>query len=83
MLPNVKIILNGSPNINFLKENNYLINNPKPLKKYELEIIKKIAYSDETIQCTSCKYCENVCPKGFKIYEIFENYNEAILNRTS
>lgn len=81
MLPNVKLVLNGSTSIQQLKENQQLLNSGDILTKAEVELIKNIAYADTTIKCTGCKYCNGVCPQGFKLYDIFATYNQAILNK--
>lgn len=43
LLPNVKLILNGATDLEQLQANNQMINNPGPITKHELEVMKKIA----------------------------------------
>ena len=79
-LPNVKLILNGSNNIIQLIQNENIINSNIPLTKSELNTIKQeyLPKLQSYINCTGCKYCNNICPNQLKIWEIFQNYNQAL-----
>lgn len=78
-LDNVKLILSGMSNMSQMKENINFFCRTKPISDSRLKLvdIAKSKLDEELfIPCTKCNYCRE-CPKGVKIPEIFEAYNEA------
>lgn len=74
----VFLILSGMSNLKQMKENiNTFVDFRKFSKEEEktaIEISKIIQESGE-INCTTCKYCMEVCPRGINIPAIFCLYN--------
>ncbi len=71
-------ILSGMSNLQQLKENIDTFVNYKKMSEKELETAQKIAriiQSQGAINCTACKYCLEVCPRGINIPAIFGLYN--------
>ena len=76
---NVVTVLSGMSNITQLKENINSFTNYKVMTEEELETAEEIAkeiQSQGEINCTACKYCMEVCPKGINIPAIFALYNQ-------
>ncbi|MCR5262015.1 MAG: aldo/keto reductase [Candidatus Gastranaerophilales bacterium] len=76
---NVITVLSGMSNINQVKENINTFTNYKVMTEEEeqtAEEIAKIIQSQGEINCTACKYCTEVCPKGINIPAIFALYNQ-------
>lgn len=74
--PNIDITLSGMENLDMLRKNLVVANDPVPMNEDEwkkigpaMEDIKK--FSD--LYCTGCGYCQP-CPKDIKIPEIFNMY---------
>ena len=76
---NVITVLSGMSNLEQVKENietfmNY--KNMSPEEEKTADEIAKIIQSLGEINCTACKYCMEVCPKGINIAAIFSLYNQ-------
>ena len=62
-----------------VKQNVETFMNYKDMNKEEEQVadeIAKIIQSQGEINCTACKYCMEVCPKGINIPAIFSLYNQ-------
>ena len=71
-------ILSGMSNLEQLKENVNTFINYRELSDEEEKLgyeIAKIIQSQGAINCTACKYCMEVCPRGINIPAIFGLYN--------
>ena len=77
-LDNVMLVLSGMSNLEQMKDNLSFMYDFQPLDKTEKEIIDKTlsVMSDVAIQCTSCRYCAEECPKNIAIPECFSIYNQ-------
>lgn len=78
-LKNVKIILSGMSDLNQMRENICFFSRPDGLSQEQLDLIaqaKSELDKELFIPCTKCNYCQE-CPKGIKIPEIFDAYNDA------
>ncbi len=76
---NVVTVLSGMSNLKQMKENIAVFENFTPMTEQELKIadeMAKIIQSQGEINCTACKYCMEVCPKGINIPAIFSLYNQ-------
>ncbi len=71
-------ILSGMSNLQQLKENVDTFVNYKEFTENENKIAHEIAQIIQpqgAINCTACKYCMEVCPRGINIPAIFGAYN--------
>ena len=71
-------ILSGMSNLEQLKENINTFIDYKPITEKEEKTahnIAQIIQSQGAINCTACKYCLEVCPRGINIPAIFGLYN--------
>lgn len=76
---NIVTVLSGMSNIKQVKENIATFTNFKPMTEDEEKVAQDIAQiiqSQGEINCTACKYCLEVCPKGINIPAIFALYNQ-------
>jgi len=76
---NVITVLSGMSNLEQVKENIETFINYKDMTPEENELadeIARIIQSQGEINCTACKYCMEVCPKGINIPAIFSLYNQ-------
>lgn len=75
---NVITVLSGMSSLQQMKENVQTFIDFKPFTEQEEKIaqeIVKILQSQGEINCTACKYCLEVCPRGIAIPAIFALYN--------
>ena len=71
-------ILSGMSNLQQLKENIDTFTNFREFTVEEEQIAKEVAkiiQSQGAINCTACRYCMEVCPRGINIPAIFGLYN--------
>ena len=76
---NVVTVLSGMSNLAQVKENIATFMNYKDMTPEEENVadeIAKIIQSQGEINCTACKYCTEVCPRGINIPAIFSLYNQ-------
>ena len=76
---NVVTVLSGMSNLQQVKENIQTFINYKDMDEKEIataDEIAKIIQSQGEINCTACKYCMEVCPRGINIPAIFSLYNQ-------
>lgn len=76
--PRVFTILSGMSNFQQMKENIDTFSNFKEFTQEELQTaaeVAKIIQSQGAINCTACRYCMEVCPRGINIPAIFGLYN--------
>ena len=76
---NVVTVLSGMSNLVQVKENIATFMNYKDMTAEEEKVadeIAKIIQSQGEINCTACKYCMEVCPRGINIPAIFSLYNQ-------
>lgn len=76
---NVITVLSGMSNLEQVKQNistfiNY--NDMTPEEEKVADDISKTIQSQGEINCTACKYCLEVCPKGINIPAAFALYNQ-------
>ena len=79
-LDNVLTVLSGMSNIEQMEYNLKTMKDFKPLDDKEREVIAKAVEAlnnADSIPCTNCKYCVNVCPNDIAINEYFRAYNEV------
>ena len=73
------MVLSGMSSIEQLEENIAFMKDFKPLNEEEFALLDKVVEiinKIETIPCTNCKYCTEVCPKNIAIPGIFNVMNE-------
>ena len=78
---NVVTVLSGMSNDAQVKENIEIFATEKPFDKTHIDTLYKAANEMrriETIPCTACNYCTEVCPTGIKIPQIFAMYNKYL-----
>ena len=76
--PRVFTILSGMSNFQQMKENIDTFSNFKEFTQEELQTaaeVAKLIQSQGAINCTACRYCMEVCPRGINIPAIFGLYN--------
>lgn len=76
---NVVTVLSGMSNLQQVKENIQTFIDYKDMDANEektADEIAKIIQSQGEINCTACKYCLEVCPRGINIPAIFALYNQ-------
>lgn len=82
-LPGVFMVLSGMGNIEQVRENISFMSEPAPLNDKEQELLDRIVEiinNKIAIQCTSCGYCMEVCPKNINIPGLFGLYNNYCIN---
>ena len=80
----VKMVLSGMSNLQMVLDNVGFMQDFKPLTEKELaavEAVRDIFRKCDTIPCTACNYCTQVCPKNIPIPAIFACYNAKKLFR--
>lgn len=76
---NVVTVLSGMSNLEQVKENIQTFIDYKDMNENEEKLadeIAKIIQSQGEINCTACKYCTEVCPRGINIPALFALYNQ-------
>ena len=76
---NVVTVLSGMSNLNQVKENIQTFIDYEEMSSEEIKVadeMAKIIQSQGEINCTACKYCMEVCPKGINIPAAFSLYNQ-------
>lgn len=76
---NVVTVLSGMSNLEQIKQNIQTFIDYKDMTQEELEMADKLAkviQSQGEINCTACKYCLEVCPRGINIPAAFSLYNQ-------
>ena len=76
---NVITVLSGMSNLEQVKQNIATFMDYNDMTEEEEKVadeIAKIIQSQGEINCTACKYCMEVCPKGINIPAIFSLYNQ-------
>ena len=79
---NVQMVLSGMSNAAQLDNNTAFMKEFRPLSEDEYKLVGRITEileSTGTIQCTSCRYCTEVCPKNINIPEYFGLYNMHVV----
>ena len=79
--PNVILVLSGMNDIDMVRDNTAFMKDFQPLSEKELEAldkVRKIIRKQNAIQCTSCRYCVDGCPKDIPIPEILACINRRI-----
>ena len=78
---NVAVVLSGMSNDEQVEENIQIFSQKKPLTDDEKKALYNAANQMrriETISCTACGYCTEVCPVGIDIPFIFDGYNKYL-----
>lgn len=82
-LPGVFMVLSGMSNLEQVRDNISIMDNPALLNNSEKELLSRIVdiiNSRIAIPCTSCGYCMEVCPKNINIPGLFGLYNNYCIN---
>jgi len=75
-IKNITVILSGMSNMDQLKDNIETFTERKPLTCVEKELLNEIADGlTNSIPCTSCRYCTEVCPQDLDIPLFMSAYN--------
>ena len=72
------MVLCGMSNYEQMMDNISFMKDFKPITRVENEVINRvieIIKEVDTIPCTGCKYCLDVCPMNIQIPELFNNIN--------
>ena len=83
---NVITVLSGMSNLQQMKDNIATFENFQLMNDDEIKTadeIAKIIQSQGEINCTACKYCMEVCPKGINIPAIFSLYNQYKVTKSA
>ncbi len=79
-LEGVLMILSGMSDLKQMQQNLDLMDHCPPLTEQEhaaLTRAMQIMRQSGAIACTTCRYCENTCPKDIAIPELFSAYNNV------
>lgn len=71
-------VLSGMENVAMVADNVSYMKNFKPLDAREQAAVSRVAVllrGENTVPCTACKYCTEVCPVGIGIPEIISTIN--------
>ena len=82
-LPGVFMVLSGMSNLSQVQDNIRIMDNPQPLNDKEKELLGRVVdiiNNRISIQCTSCGYCMEVCPKNINIPGLFALYSNYCIN---
>ena len=74
----VELVLSGSNTIDQMRENMETMRDFRPLSEEEMDLVFRVAKMIKAkgmIDCTSCRYCMEGCPKHIRIPEIFSLLN--------
>ena len=74
----VLAVLSGMSTLEQVQDNIGFMSEFRPLNEEELAAVdqaRAVIMAQETIGCTACRYCMDVCPQQIPIPEIFELYN--------
>ncbi len=77
----VTMVLSGMSNMEQLEKNIETFEEEKPLNEKEMKELLEMAnemVKENTLPCTSCRYCTAHCPKGIDIPKILSLYNEHV-----
>ena len=76
----VTMVLSGMNTLEQVLDNTSYMSNFKPLDEEEYAVIKRVTEvinKNTAIPCTTCRYCEESCPKKIAIPDYFVLYNSA------
>ncbi len=74
----VTVVLSGMSTMEQLEDNIKTYSECKPLSDYETAVLYDIAEGmKNSLPCTSCRYCTDVCPMGLNIPMLIEVYNDV------
>ena len=76
---NVITVLSGMSNLEQVKQNIQTFIDYKEMNEQEniaAQEVAKVIQSQGEINCTACKYCLEVCPRGINIPAVFSLYNQ-------
>lgn len=79
-LENILMVLSGMSTMEQVIDNISYMDDFKPLNDEEHKIIRQAAdiiNADMAVPCTTCRYCEDACPKKIAIPDYFSLYNNA------
>ena len=82
-LDGIITVLSGMSNIEQMKDNISYMKDFKPLNEEEQKIIQeaqRMLGRSSTVQCTSCHYCTDGCPRQIAIPDIFVAMNKQLGN---
>ena len=74
----VLAVLSGMSTIEQVQDNISYMADFQPLSETELaavEQVRQVIMAQQTIGCTACRYCMDVCPQQIPIPEVFDVYN--------
>lgn len=74
----VLAVLSGMSTLEQVQDNIGCMSDFQPLSGEELaavERVREVILAQQTIGCTACRYCMDVCPQQIPIPEIFDVYN--------
>lgn len=77
-LSGVSTVLSGMSTLDQMKENVKTFKYGSPLKKEEMQVIQEINKSlsnAKTVPCTTCGYCNSVCPQQIRIPQALSALN--------
>lgn len=75
---NIAMVLSGMSTIEQLRDNIAVMAQPKALDSRERDALKQVVSLlrvQDSVPCTACRYCTEVCPQGIAIPEIFAALN--------
>ena len=80
MQPGVFMVLSGMSSPDMVADNTGYMRSFEPLNEEELEAVERvcaIVRDGDTVACTACRYCVEVCPQKISIPDIFACYNNS------
>lgn len=76
-IDDVKIVLSGMSDMEQLRENVRVFAERKPLSTTERDVLLELAEGmKDSVPCTACRYCCDVCPQGLDIPFLLNTYND-------
>ena len=72
------MVLSGMGNMDMMRDNLSYMKDFQPLNEREMDAVRRVCEilsCQNTIPCTACRYCTEVCPAGIPIPELFASLN--------
>lgn len=82
LLPGVTTVLSGMSSLEQVQQNTAIMQKERELSQQDNEsiaFIKRVLHQKDTVSCTNCGYCREVCPQSVYIPQIVQALNTLTL----